>query len=163
MKLNRMTFEFNVDRFYAQLGAFSIFTISHIREMKPGSNWIPWPMNLMLKDFTPNWALFLFSLFHTKEGSKSQKKGRVWCHLDDTALSSFYFLFLICADNLIWNIKTRLRIILVFLYKKVTSVTTPCRLKKSAVHWYKIFNNEYSFIDFKSYLKMLSNTKYMLE
>ena len=27
-----------VDRFYAQLGAFSIFTISHIREMKLGSN-----------------------------------------------------------------------------------------------------------------------------
>ena len=68
MKLNLMTFEFNVDRFYAQLGAFSIFTISHIREMKPGSNWIPWPMNLMLKDFTPNWALFLFSSIHMLEG-----------------------------------------------------------------------------------------------
>ena len=64
---------------------------------------------------------------------------------------------------LIWNIKTRLRIIIVFLYKKVTSVTTPRRLKNSGVHLYKIFNNEYSFIDFKSYLKMLSNTKYMLE
>ena len=38
MKLNLMTFEFNVDRFYAQMGAFSVFTISHIREMKPGSN-----------------------------------------------------------------------------------------------------------------------------
>ena len=68
MKLNLMTFEYNVDRFYAQLGAFSIFTISHIREMKPGSNWIPWPMNLMLKDFTPNWALFLFSSIHMLEG-----------------------------------------------------------------------------------------------
>ena len=68
MKLNLMTFEFNVDRFYAQLGAFSIFTISHIREMKPGSNWIPWPMNLMLTDFTPNWALFLFSSIHMIEG-----------------------------------------------------------------------------------------------
>ena len=64
---------------------------------------------------------------------------------------------------LIWNIKTRLRIIIVFLYKKVTSVTTPRRLKNSGVHLYKIFNNEYSFIDFKSYLKMVSNTKYMLE
>ena len=126
MKFNLMTFEFNVDRFYAQLGAFSIFTISHIREMKPGSNWIPWPMNLMLTDFTPNWALFLFpsihmiegwnldqieshdvnlmltdftsnwvlflfSLFYTKEGSKSQKKRQGMCHLDDTALSSFFF------------------------------------------------------------------------
>ena len=38
MKLNFMTFETNVDKFYAQLGAFSIFTISHIREMKPESN-----------------------------------------------------------------------------------------------------------------------------
>ena len=62
-ELNLMTFEFNVDRLYAQLGAFSIFTISHIREMKPGSNWIPWPMNLMLTNFTPNWALFYFRPF----------------------------------------------------------------------------------------------------
>ena len=61
-------FEFNVDRFYAQLGAFSIFTISHIREMKPGSNWIPSTMNLMLTDFTPHWALFLFSSIHMIEG-----------------------------------------------------------------------------------------------
>ena len=35
MKLNLMIFEINDDSFYAQLGAFSIFTISHIREMKP--------------------------------------------------------------------------------------------------------------------------------
>ena len=36
-EIESMTFEFNVDRFYAQLGTFSVFTISHIRE-KPGSN-----------------------------------------------------------------------------------------------------------------------------
>ena len=45
--------------------------------MKPGSNWISWPVNLMLTDFTLNWVLFLFLLFHTKEGSKSKKSGRV--------------------------------------------------------------------------------------
>ena len=27
---------------------------------QPGSNWILWPINLMLTDFTPNWGLFLF-------------------------------------------------------------------------------------------------------
>ena len=74
--LTQKWYHFNVDRFYAQLGTFSIFVHSHDRGMKPGSNWIPWPMNLMLKDFTPNWALFLFSLFHTKEGSKVKKAAR---------------------------------------------------------------------------------------
>ena len=67
-QIESMTDEFNVDRFYAQLGAFPIFVHSHDRGMKPGSNWISWPVYLMLTDFTPNWALFLFSLFHTKEG-----------------------------------------------------------------------------------------------
>ena len=46
----------------------------------------------MLTDFTPNWALFLFSLFHMKEGSKMSKKWQGMCHLDDTALSSIFFL-----------------------------------------------------------------------
>ena len=55
-----MTYEFNVDRFYAQLGAFSFFVISYDRGIKLESNWNSWPMNLMLTDFTPNWALFLF-------------------------------------------------------------------------------------------------------
>ena len=92
IKLNSMTYEFNVDRFYAQLGAFSIFVHSHDRGMKPGSNWISWPVNLMLTDFTPNWALFLFSLFHMKEGPKCQKSGRV-CVISMTQrclVSSFF-------------------------------------------------------------------------
>ena len=72
-----MTYKFNVDRFYAQMGAFSIFVHAHDRGMKPRSNWISWPVSLMLADFSPNWAFFLFSLFHMKEGSKSQKSGRV--------------------------------------------------------------------------------------
>ena len=73
-----------------------IFVHSHDRGMKPGSNWISWPVNLMLTDFTPYWALFLFSLFHMKEGSK---KWQGMCHLDDTALSSFCFVlfwFVLC-------------------------------------------------------------------
>ena len=64
IKLKLMAYEFNVDRFYAQLGAFSFFVISHDRRMEHGWNWILWPSNLMLTDFTPNWALFRFSLFH---------------------------------------------------------------------------------------------------
>ena len=66
IKLKLMTYEFNVDRFYAQLGTFSFFVISYDRSrgIKLGSNWNSWPMNYMLTDFTPNWALFLFSLFH---------------------------------------------------------------------------------------------------
>ena len=51
-----MTCEFNVDRFYAQLGAFSIFVILHER------------------------------------GVKMSKKWQGMCHLDDTALSSIFFL-----------------------------------------------------------------------
>ena len=67
IKLELMTYEFNVDRFDAQLGAFSFFVISYDRGIKLGSNWNSWHMNLMLTDFTPNWALFLFSLFHILE------------------------------------------------------------------------------------------------
>ena len=78
MKLNLMTFEFNVDIFYAQLGTFSIFTISHIREMKPGSNWIPWPMNLMLTDFMPNWTLFLFFVHLHDRGMKPGSNWISW-------------------------------------------------------------------------------------
>ena len=58
---------FNVDRFYAQLGAFSIFVISHERWVKPGSNWIACSVNLMLTDFGPNWAFFfIFVIFGQK-------------------------------------------------------------------------------------------------
>ena len=63
-----MTYEFNVDRFYAQLGTFSFFVISYDSGIKLGSNWNSWPMNLMLIDFTPNWALFLFLSIHMIEG-----------------------------------------------------------------------------------------------
>ena len=41
-----MTYELNVDRFYAQLGIFSIFVISHDIGMKI---WIK--LNLMTQDF----------------------------------------------------------------------------------------------------------------
>ena len=75
---------FNVDRFYAQLGAFSIFVISHERWVKPGSNWIACSVNLMLTDFGPNWAFFFFffSLFSVKKSKKRQGM----CHLDDTVV-----------------------------------------------------------------------------
>ena len=42
----------------------------------------------MLTDFWPNWAFFLFSLFSVKKSKKRQGM----CHLDDTALSSSFFL-----------------------------------------------------------------------
>ena len=111
-----MTYEFNVDRFYAQLGAFSIFVISHERGVKPGSNWISCSVNLMLMDFRPNWAFFFFifvifgwgvkgqnrsnfkwwwsrarNLKTEVIGVKKSKKRQGMCHLDDTALSSFVF------------------------------------------------------------------------
>ena len=60
IKLNLMTYGLNVDRFYVQLGVFSIFVISHDIGMKSGSSWISWPRIFMLTDFTPNWALFFY-------------------------------------------------------------------------------------------------------
>ena len=53
---------------------FSIFVISFDRGIKLGSNWNSWPMNLMLTDFTPNWVLFLVSLFHMIDVSKFGSK-----------------------------------------------------------------------------------------
>ena len=88
-----MTCEFNVDRFYAQLGAFSIFVISHERGVKPGSNWISCSVNLMLTDFGPNWTFFFFFFFFLFSVKKSKKRQGM-CHLDDTALSSSFFVLL---------------------------------------------------------------------
>ena len=68
IKLNLMTQDFHVDRCCAHWALFSIFVISFDRGIKLGSNWNSWPMSLMLTDFTPNWVLFLFSLFHMIEG-----------------------------------------------------------------------------------------------
>ena len=68
-----MTYAFNVDRFYAQLGVFSIFVISHERWVKLGSNWISCSVNSMLTDFWPNWAFcFIFVIFGW--GVKGQNK-----------------------------------------------------------------------------------------
>ena len=61
IKLNLMTYELNVDRFYAQLGVFSIFCISHdkwnLDQIESHD-----PRIFMLTDFAPNWALFFY--FH---------------------------------------------------------------------------------------------------
>ena len=78
-----MTYEFNVDRFYAQLlGAFSIFVHLHDRGMKPGSNWILWSVYLMLTDFTPNWALFYFRYFTRKMGETWIKLNCLFCEFN---------------------------------------------------------------------------------
>ena len=60
IKLNLMTQDFHVDRCCAHWPLFSVLVISFDRGIELGSNWNSWPMNLMLTDFTPNWALFLF-------------------------------------------------------------------------------------------------------
>ena len=103
IKLNLMTYELNVDRFYAQLGVFfSIFVISHDIGMKSGSNWISWPRIFMLTDFTPNWALFSIFVISFDRGIKLGSNWNSWpMNLMLTDFTPNWALFLFSVFHMI--------------------------------------------------------------
>ena len=103
-----MTYEFNVDRFYAQLGAFSFFVISYDRRDKTWDQIETHDLsNLMLTDFTPNWALFLFSLFHTIRGVKPGSNWiSMFCEFNVDGFNAQLGAFSILSIHMIegWNL-----------------------------------------------------------
>ena len=106
IKLNLMTFELNVDRFYAQLDVFSIFVISHDIGMESGSNWISWPRIFVLTDFTPNWALFSIFVILFDRGIKLGSNWNSWpmnLMLTDFTPNWALFLFSLFHMTDVWN------------------------------------------------------------